>query len=190
MPVQLSIVRSSKGMRRPIAMSVALKDITVLIRYKTRPVPDPRPAYRARHNTRTLMIEIVVSVYPGTEGRGRPMAIKTIRDMSPAGRIIEGRPPPATPPTSPTPIETEIEPVIPEIKTETPSIPGRIDHVKTPAPGSRIIVGSKPRLIIIPRTEYYRRPVKEIIEIPRRITHIYIIGRHVVDVHIFCIIHR
>src|SRR6185437_1540571 len=190
MSVQFSIIGPAKGTCRPVPMPVALEDISPPVRYETRPVPDTGPAHGAWRDTRPFMIKIIVSVYPGPERRGGSMSIKAVRNMSPARRIVKGRPPPASAPSAPTPVESEIEPVVPEVKTETPSIPGRIDHIESPAPGPGVIVCSKLRLIIISRTEYHRRAKEEIIQITRRIAHVHIIGRHVVDVYVLRIIHR
>ncbi len=129
-------------------MLVAREDIPLSVRHHPGTIPDAWPAHGVRRDTRSFVIEVIMRMDIGPKWRRRPVSVKAMGYMSPTGRIVEGRAPPTTVPATPTPVETEIEPVVAKVKSETPAIPGCIDHVETPAPGSWIIVVAKPGVII------------------------------------------
>lgn len=106
-------------------------------------------------------------------------------------RTVSGGPPPAT--TTVTPPSTSnsyVQPTYIDVDTESPAIPTGITHVITPGAGSRKIIVAIPGTIIITGTENHRWSVYKGVQITRCIAHVYIIGIHVIDVHIFNMVNR
>jgi hypothetical protein len=120
---------------------------------------------------------------------------------SPASWVIESRAPPSASTISVSTISISISIPISKTKTytkpartisptETPSEIWCISEIKSPGPGSWIIISAIPWLVVIPRTINNGRSINITIQISGRISHISIIRIYIIDIYIFGIVYR
>src|SRR6185312_11809611 len=124
---------------------------------------------------------------------GSVEAIAPVSAPCKSGTIDVRTPPSASGPTAP-PSAMEPETVVEPAKTVTPSKrptgPWVITYVESPCPGPGIIEAAVPRIVIKTRSIDDRRSIDKGVQISGGITHIDIIGRHVIDIYIFGVVQR